>query len=64
MSKEYTKASVVLKALIQGNDPDTGEPFPSDSILNRSDVLRALLTATVASVSPVLPSGIRKGSPG
>jgi hypothetical protein len=37
-SKEYTKAGVVLKTLIQGNDPDTGEPFPSDSILNRSDV--------------------------
>ncbi len=40
MSKEYAKADAVLKALIQGNDPDTGEPFPSDSILTRSDVLR------------------------
>jgi len=33
---------------VQGTDPKTGEPFPPDSILNRSDVMRALLTASVA----------------
>jgi|GEM_PF-2970498 len=49
MSKgHYEKASVVIKALVQGTDPETGEPFPPDSVLNRSDVLRALLTASVA----------------
>jgi|SRR6185437_1700025 len=49
MSKEHhEKANVVIKALVQGTDPETGEPFPPDSILNSSDVLRALLTASVA----------------
>lgn len=49
MSKGHDeKANVVIRALVQGTDPASGEPFPPDSILNRSDVLRALLTVPVA----------------
>jgi len=39
-------ANEVIKALVQGNDPTTNQPLPPDSILNRADVLRALLTAS------------------
>ncbi len=41
------KANEVIKALVQGNDPTTNQPLPPDSILNRADVLRALLTASI-----------------
>ncbi len=43
---KYDTAGVVIKTLIQGIDPATSEPLPPDSIVNRPDVLRALLTAT------------------
>lgn len=43
-----TKAQEVLQALIQGNDPDTGTPLPRDSVLNRTEVLRALLAGLAA----------------
>jgi hypothetical protein len=43
-----TRAQEVLQALVQGNDPDTDEPLPRDSVLNRTEVLRALLTGLSA----------------
>lgn len=36
----------VILALVQGNDPASGEPLPTDNVLNRADVLRALLIAS------------------
>lgn len=33
----------VFEALIAGNDPETGEQLSRDTVLNRSDVLRALI---------------------
>lgn len=39
------KARQVLQALIGGVDPDTGQELPRDTVLNRPDVIRALLAA-------------------
>jgi len=44
----HPKARNVLQALIQGVDPDTGSELPPDTVLNRPDVLRALLTGLAA----------------
>ena len=33
----------ILNTLIQGCDPQSGEPLPGDCIIHRTDVLRALL---------------------
>lgn len=44
----HPKAKNVLQALIQGVDPDTGSELPADTVLNRPDVLRALLVAVAA----------------
>jgi hypothetical protein len=41
-------AQAVIQALVEGNDPTTGKPLPHDSVLNRADVLRALLSALSA----------------
>jgi hypothetical protein len=38
----------VLQALVQGVDPEQGSPLPADTVLNRVDVIRALLTAIEA----------------
>ncbi len=38
----------ILNALIQGLDPHTGEPLPAESVLQRVQVLRALLAAVAA----------------
>jgi hypothetical protein len=44
----YQRSRDVLRALIQGNDPDTGEKLDKDTVLNRGDVIRALVAAIVA----------------
>ena len=44
----HPKARNVLEALIHGVDPNTGEELPSDTVLNRPDVLRALLASASA----------------
>jgi hypothetical protein len=43
-----SKALQVIESLLHGTDPTTGEELPSDSVLNRVDVNRALLVATTA----------------
>jgi len=56
----------VLQTLISGHDPISGEPLPYDSVLNRADVLRALLaglsaiqeTQTRAERRALLPAGV------
>jgi hypothetical protein len=45
---QFQKAANVLQALIHGTDPETGEELSSDTIVNRIDVSRALLTAVEA----------------
>ena len=42
---DYGRASKIIKALIQGTNPVTGDPLPTDNILNSADVLRAMLVA-------------------
>jgi hypothetical protein len=42
------KAQEILQSLVQGLDPDTGEALPRDNVLNRTDVLRALLAGVSA----------------
>ena len=47
-TNQFQKATSVLQALIHGSDPDTGAELPSDTIINRITVHRALLTAVAA----------------
>lgn len=41
----YPRTKQVLQALIQGVDPETGNELPKDTVLNRVDVVRALLSS-------------------
>jgi hypothetical protein len=47
-NRDVTRAKNVIKALIQGIHPTTGESLPSDSVINQPDVLRALLLSVAA----------------
>lgn len=42
------RAGEILKALIQGLDPRTGEALPAESVLQRAEVMRALLAGVAA----------------
>jgi hypothetical protein len=42
---DHDKALRILKHLSDGNDPETGKPFPPDSAYQRPDVVRALFHA-------------------
>lgn len=44
-ANQFQKATNVLQALIHGTDPETGADLSGDTIVNRIDVSRALLTA-------------------
>lgn len=44
----YQRSKQVLQALVEGIDPDKGTELSADSVLNRADVIRALLTAIAA----------------
>ena len=44
----YHRSKQVLQALVQGIDPDKGTELPADTVLNRVDVVRALLAAIAA----------------
>jgi len=41
--RNETQARATITTLIQGCDPESGEPLPRDCIIHRTDVLRALL---------------------
>lgn len=43
-----TEASQILQALIEGREPGSDTVLPTDSIVHRADVLRALLTSVRA----------------
>ena len=45
---QNTDARSVLKTLIEGKKPGSGEPLPPDCVIHRADVLRALLTGLSA----------------
>ena len=47
-TSNHQKSRQVLQALVQGIDPETGSELPEDTVLNRVDVVRALLGAIVA----------------
>jgi hypothetical protein len=42
------RATLILQALVQGTDPNTGDELPSPTVLQHGDVLRALLVALAA----------------
>ena len=44
----HTDARSVLKTLIEGREPGSGEPLPSDCVIHRIEVLRALLAGLSA----------------
>ena len=39
------RAKQVLRRLVEGIDPETGEELPKDTVLHRAEVIRALLTS-------------------
>lgn len=43
-----SQAKVIMQALVQGIDPETGNAFPNDAILNRVEIVRAFLTSISA----------------
>lgn len=45
---QNTDARSVLKTLIEGREPGSGGPLPSDCVIHRADVLRALLAGLSA----------------
>ena len=47
-TQNYQRSKQVLQALVQGIDPDKGTELPADTVLNRVDVVRALLAAIAA----------------
>ena len=44
----FQRSREVLQALVHGIDPASGAELPADTILNRVDIVRALLAATAA----------------
>ena len=44
----FQRSRQVLQALVQGVDPETSAELPMDTVLNRVDVVRALLAAIEA----------------
>lgn len=44
----FQRSREVLQALVQGIDPENGAELPADTVLNRVDIVRALLAATAA----------------
>jgi hypothetical protein len=57
--EQATTAPGVLQSLIQGVDPDTGVELAGDTVLNRVDVMRALL-ASVDAIEQVVARAARR----
>ena len=45
---QHIEARSILVSLIEGRKPGSGEPLPSDCVVHRSDVIRALLVGVGA----------------
>lgn len=56
---QYDTALMILQALADGIDPDTGEILPSDHLLLRPEVIRALYTACAALSQPVFDERVK-----
>lgn len=48
MRNDNSESRAILRTLIQGCDPQSGDPVPRDSIIHRTDVLRAMLAGLAA----------------
>ena len=48
MRNDNSQSRAILTTLIQGCDPQSGEPLPQECIIHRTDVLRALLVGLSA----------------
>lgn len=57
------RAHEILQALVEGNDPITGEPLPPKSTLHHGDVLRALVKAVDVLKLDVARQGRRAALP-
>ena len=42
---QTVSAKKILGSLIEGCDPQSGEPLPAECVVHRSDVLRAFIAA-------------------
>jgi hypothetical protein len=45
---QHNEAKAILVSLIEGRNPDSGESLPTECVVHRSDVIRALLFGVVA----------------
>ena len=55
----FQRSREVLQALAQGVDPENGTQLPADTILNRVDIVRALLAA-IAALDAVCARAMRR----
>ena len=55
----YQRSRQVLQALVQGIDPKTSAELPTDTVLNRVDVVRALL-APIEALDAVSARALRR----
>jgi hypothetical protein len=58
---DHRIAREILTALVEGTDPETGEPLPTDSVLQRAGVLLALLAGATA-LRPSQERTVRRAS--
>jgi hypothetical protein len=56
---QFQRSKQVLEALVQGVDPENGSDLPADTVLNRVDVVRALLAA-IAALDAVSARALRR----
>lgn len=45
---KHLQSRQIIQSLVEGVDPATGEDLPKDTVLHRSDVMRALLAVITA----------------
>jgi hypothetical protein len=48
VKNQFQRARIVLESLVKGVHPKTGVDLPEDSVVNESEVIRAISTAVVA----------------
>lgn len=58
-ASNYHRSREVLQALVHGIDPENGAALPADTVLNRIDVVRALLAA-IAALDAVCARAMRR----
>jgi DNA-binding NarL/FixJ family response regulator len=58
-TSNYHRSKEVLQALVHGIDPENGTALPADAVLNRIDIVRALLAA-IAALDAVCARAMRR----